>query len=313
MDQLDLLARPRTHINHQVEILSIPMDRIRILNPRSRNRKIFAKLVENIAAIGLKRPVTVAENGADKDGPLYDLICGQGRFEAFRALGEDHIPCTVVDASESDRYLISLVENLARRKHSNQDLLNAVRVLEDRGYSIQQIAAKTSLDPSYIYCILHLLKEGEVRLIDAVESGWLSIDLASTISKLGDAEVQQAMMSAYEAGTLRGDQFMRIRKLVSLRQKLGKCYGHWNRKNDKPSPKSLLHAYQAEVRRQRLIVKKADLNQQRLLFITTALRRLMADEHFRTLLRAEGINDIPKPLADQLKIEVTDGNRSTRL
>lgn len=286
---------------HQEGIRIVPMDQIRILNPRSRNRKGFARLVENITSVGLKRPVTVVEVPLSENGQRYDLICGQGRYEALRAIGEQQIPCIVVTADESDRYLISLVENLARRKHSNVDLLNAVRDLEDRGYTVSQIAQKISLDPTYIRCILGLLKDGEKRLIDAVERGVISIDLAYTISKLGDDEVQKAMTDAYNAGTLRGDQLMQIRKLVSIRQKFGKGYGKWTRRGDKPSPKSLLRAYQAEVRRQQMIVKKADLNQQRMLFVTTALRRLMADENFRTLLRAEGINDMPKPLADQLR------------
>lgn len=300
-------------IVHQEGIREIPLEMIRVMNPRSRNRKVFAKLVESIASVGLKRPITVVPAAAAEAGQHYDLICGQGRFEAFRALGENKIPCVVVSADESDRYLMSLVENLARRQHSNLDLLNAVRDLEDRGYTVPQIARKISLDPSYIRCILCLLRDGETRLIDAVESGVLSIDLAFTICKLGDAEIQQAMTDAYNAGTLRGDQLMKIRKLVSLRQKFGKSYGKWTRKGDKPSPKSLLRAYQSEVRRQQLIVKKADLNQQRLLFVTTAIRRLMADENFRTLLRAEGINDMPKPLADQLRGGVFDGQSTARL
>lgn len=300
-------------IIHQTAIRQIAMEQIRILNPRSRNQKVFAKLVESIASLGLKRPITVVEGSTNGAGPMFDLICGQGRFEAYRALGEVQIPCIVVEADESDRYLISLVENLARRKHSNLDLLNAVRELEDRGYTTQQIAKKISLDPVYIRSILLLLKDGETRLIDAVESGVLSIDLAATISQLGDGEIQQAMIDAYNAGTLRGDQLMQIRKLVATRQKFGKGYGRWARKGDKPSPKSLLRAYQSEVRRQQMIVRKADLNQQRLLFVTTAMRRLMADENFRTLLRAEGINDMPKPLADQLRGVNLDGHHTQRL
>ncbi len=302
-----------TRINHHSGIRNIAVDLIRVLNPRSRNRRIFAKLVENIASIGLKRPITVVEVVSERTERQYDLICGQGRLEAFRALGENEIPCIVVDAIESDRYLISLVENLARRKHSNQDLLNAVRELEERQYSVSQIAKKLDLDPAYVRCILTLLKEGETRLIDAVESGLLSIDLAATISKLGDDEIQKSMIDAYNSGALRGDQLMRIRKLITMREKFGKGYGKWTRSSEKPSPKSLLRAYQAEVRRQQMLVKKADLNHQRLLFISTAMRRLMSDENFRTLLRAEGIVDIPKPLADQLRGASIDGHNSPRI
>lgn len=41
---------------------SIPIDRINVLNPRARNRRQHREIVDNIDAIGLKRPVTVRRN-----------------------------------------------------------------------------------------------------------------------------------------------------------------------------------------------------------------------------------------------------------
>jgi ParB family chromosome partitioning protein len=48
------------------------------------------------------------------------------------------------------------------------------------------------------------------------------------------------------------------------------------------------------------MVKKAEFTQQRLLFVTGALRQLLVDENFATLLRAEGLNTLPKYLADRV-------------
>lgn len=288
------------HVSGPGEIRSIPINRIRVINPRSRAQKIFAALVESIATVGLKRPIEVAEI-AGGDGACYHLVCGQGRLEAFQALGETEIPAIVVDASEADLYLISLIENLARRKHSNRDLLTAVRVLEERGHSSTAIAEKTGLDGSYIRGILILLKGGEERLIAAVEKGWLPMTIATEIAKNDDADVQVAMMQAYESGLLRGEQFMKVRQLIDRRRFSGKGYGRWKDKIDKKmTPRRLLQTYQTEVRRQQVLVKKAEINDQRLLFMVTALRKLLADEHFRTLLRAEGVADMPKALADRL-------------
>lgn len=42
------------------QVTLVPTDRIRILNPRVRNRRTFEAMVANIARIGLKRPITVA-------------------------------------------------------------------------------------------------------------------------------------------------------------------------------------------------------------------------------------------------------------
>ena len=69
----------------------IPIDRITVINPRVRNRKSFKDIVENIGAVGLKKPITVARRDAP-DGPRYDLVCGQGRLEAYQSLGERRDP-----------------------------------------------------------------------------------------------------------------------------------------------------------------------------------------------------------------------------
>lgn len=286
------------HVAEESLIRLIPLDNIRVLNPRMRNRQVFAKLVENISALGLKRPITVTPTALGAE--TFEIVCGQGRFEAYQALGEKKIPCIVVSATEADRYLISLVENLARRKHSNKELLISIQVLSDRGYTPQQIASKTCLDVTYIHGILLLLRQGEERLIAAVEKGWVSISLATEIARADDSEVQHAMVEAYETGVLKGDQLMRVRRLIDRRKTLGKRYGQQPHTDKLTSPQKLLNVYQAEVRRQKVMIKKADINEQRLLIIITAMRKLLADEYFVTLLRTEEIADMPKPLADRI-------------
>jgi len=49
----------------------IPISQIRILNPRSRNKKIFDNVVSNISNLGLKRPITVAPRQEVTDGKCY--------------------------------------------------------------------------------------------------------------------------------------------------------------------------------------------------------------------------------------------------
>lgn len=290
-------GHPALHVAQASPIEQIPLADIRVLNPRSRNQQIFARLVENIASLGLKRPITVT-----RSGPSFDLICGQGRFEAFKVLGESTIPAVVVTAPEADRYLISLVENLARRKHSNRDLLMAISALHERGYSIKQIAQKTCLDSTYVGGILMLLRQGEERLIAAVEKGWLPIKVATEVARSDDIEVQAAMLEAYESGLLKGDQLIKVRRLIDRRRAMGKGYGQLRHSSDRmTTPRQLLNAYQTEVRRQRLMVKKADMGEQRLLFVVTALRRLLGDDYFCSLLRSEGIDDVPQVLAERIQ------------
>src|SRR5690606_29170543 len=91
----------RRMISALPEIRSVPVSAITILNPRVRNRRIFEELVASIANLGLKKPITVSPR---EDGG-YDLICGQGRLEAFTALGQTEIPAVIAEATPEDCFV----------------------------------------------------------------------------------------------------------------------------------------------------------------------------------------------------------------
>src|SRR5688500_3326501 len=162
------------------EIRMIPVDTITVLNPRVRNKKIFNELVTSIAHLGLKKPITVSPRPG-RSG--YDLVCGQGRLEAFIALGQTEIPAVIVEASEEDCFVMSLVENLARRQHTPLELLHDIGALRERGYSVSEIATKTDFSDEYISAICYLLDHGEERLLAGVERGVIPTSIAMEIAR----------------------------------------------------------------------------------------------------------------------------------
>ena len=115
------------------QVTMIPTDRIKILNPRVRNRRACEDMVANIASIGLKRPITVVPRPGTYPTE-YDLVCGQGRLEAFIELKQTQIPASVIDADESQCLVMSLVKNRARRQHNPIDLMREISTLRQRGY-----------------------------------------------------------------------------------------------------------------------------------------------------------------------------------
>jgi ParB family chromosome partitioning protein len=288
--------------DHAPEIRSIAIADITVLNPRSRNKRVFQELVTSIANLGLKKPITVSQR---PDGSGYDLICGQGRLEAFLALGQADISAIVVEASQEDCFVMSLVENLARRQHTPLELVREIGALKERGYSTAEIARKTDFSPEYIWAICFLLENGEERLINAVERGLIPHSVAMEIAKAGDAEVQGALTEAYENKALPGNQVLAIRRIIEQRKTSGKA-GHSGSRGGglrvRVTADSLVRAYRKETDRQKLLVKKAALAQSRLLFVVNGLRRLLGDEHFVTLLRAEAMHTLPKPLAERLGV-----------
>jgi ParB family transcriptional regulator, chromosome partitioning protein len=300
-DRVDKLV---TSLARNDTVSLIPAERLRVLNPRSRNPYFFSQLVENIASVGLKRPITIAYDGRDESGDWYEVLCGQGRLEALKALGERMIPCCVVEADRVERYLITLTENIARRRHSAIELLGGLQVLRAKGYTTEQIAAKTNLDASYIGGILQLMEKGEQRLLQAVEKRVMPIWLAIEIARSSSEEIQAAMVAAYESNTLTGDQLLRVRRILSKRDVSGKKLHARPAAHDKPTPQKLLRTYRTEVRRQQMVVQSARIQEERLLIIVSTLKRFLADEHFRTLLRAEGVRDIPEAVASRIPSEL---------
>ena len=162
------------------EIQMVPVDGITVLNPRARNKRVFHELITSIAHLGLKKPITVSRRGTERG---YDLVCGQGRLEAFIALGQSEIPAIVIEASEEDCYVMSLVENLARRHPGSLELMREIGALKERGYSNAEIAAKIDFTPDYIAAICYLLEHGEERLLIAVERGVMPANIAMEIAR----------------------------------------------------------------------------------------------------------------------------------
>jgi ParB family transcriptional regulator, chromosome partitioning protein len=200
--------------DNEPEIRSIPVDLVTVLNPRVRNKRVFQELVDSIAHLGLKKPITVSKRPGRT---RYDLVCGQGRLEAFIALGQTEIPALVVEASEEDCYVMSLVENLARRQQSPLELVHAIGVLAGRGYSHAEIAKKVDFSVEYVAAICVLLERGEEKLISAVERGVIPHSIATEIARAKEGEVQQALAQAYEERKIPGNQVLAIRQIIEQR------------------------------------------------------------------------------------------------
>lgn len=297
------VTRPQT-------IEMIPISRITVLNPRARNKRQHREIVNNIEAIGLKRPITVSKH----DGPggtRYDLVCGEGRLEAFQMLGQTEIPAVVIEASESECLVMSLVENIARRVQRPIDVMNEIGALRKRGYTEAEISRKIGITSSWVSMIVTLLERGEERLLSAVETGLIPISLAMEISRAESEEAQNLLLDAYETGKLRGKKLASVRRLLDLRMRgrsKSMTSGKFGRKgtNRKLTAGDLMQVYQREAEKQRLLVKKSDFTQTRLLFIVEAIKDLLTDDGFLNLLRAEGLETMPRALAMRIAGEIDD-------
>ena len=286
-----------------MEVHIIPVAQIRVANPRVRDKRKFELVVQSIAAVGLKRPITVMEGPPAADGsPAYDLVCGQGRLEAFIALGQTEIPAFVLKMTKPEGLIASLVENIARRRMSAIAQMQTIRWMKDQGNSIESIAQKTGLSESYTQGILKLLEQGEERVLDAVLSGRLPITIGVSIAGISDEAAQQLLVEAYERKAMKQQTLAVFRRLLDHRKNFGRAYEKGRqRPRKRATVDGLILAYKQETNRQRLMVTKAKICESRLRTTTAALKILLGDENFVTLLRAEELASLPKFIAERVK------------
>ena len=288
-------------------ISMISVDQIHVLNPRVRNQRIFKEIVTSISNLGLKRPITVSRASNGANGLPYNLVCGQGRLEAYLALGQSEIPAVVIDVPERECLVMSLIENLARRHHRPLELIRSIEALKANGYSDSEISGKTDLSFEYVRGIGRLLQKGEERLINAVEMDQIPLTVAIRIANSDDEGIQLALAEAYETNALRGKKLMAAKRLVEQRRRKGKKL-HPSTGTKKAAPISsnaLVKAYRQEVERQQLMIRKAEIAQRRLIFVVEALKTLLKDENFVTLLRAESLDSVPQRLVDLMETRET--------
>jgi ParB family transcriptional regulator, chromosome partitioning protein len=285
------------------EIKMIPIDQIRILNPRHRDRKKFEAIVQSIKNLGLKKPIQVSVRSTQEgEGLGYDSVCGQGRIEAFIALGYKEIPAEVVEISKEDRLLRSLVENMARRHHPPSALMREIERLRAAGYNITDIGKKLDIHKGTVSGLIVLMEGGEERLLDAAISGRIPLGVAMDIAKADTIETQRELLKAYEKKELNQFSIREVKRLIDQRRFVGKERDSGSRAGRKrlTSAESLVHAYRRQSQKQKLLIKKAKICEAKLVFIVKAFDKLLSDENFLNLLRAESLFTMPKYLWEKI-------------
>jgi ParB family transcriptional regulator, chromosome partitioning protein len=165
---------------------SIPVSQI-TRNPfqprREFNAEDLTELQESLNASGLLQPITVRRRPG-KDG--FELIAGERRLRAAKALGWREIPAIIKDIDDKTILTLALVENLQRTDLNPIEEGEGYRQLvQDFSLTQQQIAETVGKDRTTIANMVRLL-----QLPDAVRSllreGQLSMGHAKVLLGLDD-------------------------------------------------------------------------------------------------------------------------------
>jgi ParB family chromosome partitioning protein len=273
----------------------VPIDKIRVLNSRNREKAQFEDNVRSIESIGLLKPIVVNERTLEKDG-VYELICGEGRYLAHKQIGKEKIPAEVINCDRKTALLYSLVENIARVPPDTMWYAREMKRMKDAGMLVSKISQIVGKSEKYVDDFITLVEMGEDRLIKGVEQGLFAMSFATVVAKSSSDTIQHVLMDAFDSGMINSSNATRVRNLIELRCNRGK---QPLKKKDTPemakySIKDLKRDIVKTTEEKEQFVREAAARENRLLNLLDGLDSLWKDDVLMSILKAEELEDRPQ-------------------
>jgi len=154
-----------------------------LLQPRtSYDETKLSELISSIKEQGVLQPILVRE----KEGVGLEVVAGERRLRAARALNLEEVPVIVKKVSDQEALVLALVENIQRQELNPIEEAQAFKkLIEDFQFTQDAVAQSVGKDRSTVSNILRLLKlpeeiqksifdgaisEGHARALLSVES-----------------------------------------------------------------------------------------------------------------------------------------------
>jgi ParB family chromosome partitioning protein len=143
----------------------------------------------SIKEVGLLQPVVVRKTGEDS----YELIMGERRFRASKAIGLSDIPAIVRQTEDNRMLLDALLENLQRAQLNPLEEAAAFdQLLKDFECTHEELGTRVGRSRSYISNALRLLKMSpEVQL--KIAAGTISAGHAKALAGIEEHEAQERL------------------------------------------------------------------------------------------------------------------------
>ena len=267
---------------------NIPVEKIKVINSRDRDKEQFEMNVESIDQAGLLKPIRVNDKFLARSD-LYELICGQGRLLAHQKLKRKEVLAEVITCSRKEAYLQSLVENIARTKPDSMDFARELKRLHDEGWDFERIAKLACRPRRYIKDYIKLVEKGEDRLIRGVEQGVFPIGFAIQVSSSDDAQIQNVLMDAFDEGIVTTTNFAQARRIISARSRESKKRGAPKTYTVEQLRQDIADATKVKVS----YVREAETKENRFMTMLGGINTLWGDSQFLAILRKEHLAQRP--------------------
>ena len=148
----------------------------------------LADLKASIKEKGVLQPILVRPaNNA------YEVVAGQRRLHACRALGLDQIPVVIKNVSDREALVLALVENIQREElNPIEEAQGFKRLIEEFHFTQESVAQSVGKDRTTVTNLLRLLKLPQ-EIHKHVAQGSLSGGHARALLSLQDVTLQKKM------------------------------------------------------------------------------------------------------------------------
>lgn len=158
---------------------TLPIDRIK--PNKDQPRKTFKpeeldELADSIRQNGILQPLLVRKRDS-----FYEIVAGERRYQAAKAVGLEEVPVIIRDISDEDVFKLALIENLQRSDLTPLEEARGYRqLIKEKGLTQEELARALSKSRSAITNTLRLLDlPDEVQKL--VEDGNLTAGHARAI------------------------------------------------------------------------------------------------------------------------------------
>ena len=153
----------------------------------------LAELEHSIREFGVLQPIVVRPLGGTGRDATYELVMGERRLRASKAVGLTEIPAVIRDTKDADMLRDALLENLHRANLNALEEASAYQqLLEDFGITQDELAKRIGRSRPQVTNTLRLLKL-PLTIQQRVAAGVLSAGHARAILSVTDTAQQEKL------------------------------------------------------------------------------------------------------------------------
>ena len=153
----------------------------------------LAELEHSIREFGVLQPIVVRPLSGTGADATYELVMGERRLRASKAVGLTEIPAVIRDTKDADMLRDALLENLHRANLNALEEASAYQqLLSDFGITQDELAKRIGRSRPQVTNTLRLLKL-PVKVQQRIAAGVLSAGHARAILSVTDAEGQERL------------------------------------------------------------------------------------------------------------------------